>query len=210
MHTETFLERTWLVQAFVPAVVVSGPPASGKSTFAALLRERLRWPLISKDAIKEQLFDALGWRDREWSRSLSLASYAVMFSWAQELAAARMPFILEGNFRPGAHDGAFQSLTQMGVRWIQVFCTAQRSVLVRRFVERAHRASRHPGHVDLQSIDEIEAELLHAPLQPIAIQSQLLQLETTQLDSIRTAQLIEQISSAVGVYAYPDAGHNGP
>ncbi len=209
MHTETFLERTALVQQFISAIVISGPPASGKSTFAASLRERVRWPLISKDQIKEQIFDVLGWQDRQWSQSVSLASYALMFSWARELATARMPFMLEGNFRPGAHDGAFRSLTQMGVQWIQVFCTADREVLVHRFAERAGSTSRHPGHVDLQSVSEIEAELLSTPMQPIAIDGELLHLDTTQLDDARVAQLIERISNTVSVYAYPDARHTG-
>src|SRR4051794_10844242 len=42
------------------AVVVSGIPASGKTTLARQLALALELPLVSKDVIKEALFDALG------------------------------------------------------------------------------------------------------------------------------------------------------
>ena len=41
-------------------VIVTGPPASGKSTLARQLATYLVWPLISRDAIREQAFDANG------------------------------------------------------------------------------------------------------------------------------------------------------
>ncbi|MBE8523062.1 AAA family ATPase [Amycolatopsis sp. H6(2020)] len=52
-----------------PAViVVSGPPAVGKSTLARELATRLTLPLLSRDAIKEALFDTLGYGDRLQSK----------------------------------------------------------------------------------------------------------------------------------------------
>ena len=41
-------------------VVVSGLPASGKTTVGRVLSEGLSLPLIDKDAILEALFDSLG------------------------------------------------------------------------------------------------------------------------------------------------------
>lgn len=40
-------------------VIVSGPPASGKTTMAAPLAEQLRLPLIAKDTIKDALMNML-------------------------------------------------------------------------------------------------------------------------------------------------------
>jgi predicted kinase len=41
-------------------LIVSGAPASGKSTLAGALAEVFGYPLLSKDTLKESLFDSLG------------------------------------------------------------------------------------------------------------------------------------------------------
>src|SRR5262249_58176789 len=51
-------------------VVVTGPPASGKSRLAEELAESLGLPLVTKDGIKETLFDTLGPGDQAWSSGL--------------------------------------------------------------------------------------------------------------------------------------------
>jgi 2-phosphoglycerate kinase len=49
-------------------VIITGPPAAGKTTLGRQLAGALSLPFIHKDGIKEILFDVLGWRDRAWSR----------------------------------------------------------------------------------------------------------------------------------------------
>jgi tRNA uridine 5-carbamoylmethylation protein Kti12 len=57
-------------------IIVTGRPAAGKSTLAKWLGQRLDMPVLSKDGIKEILFEELGWHDREWSKRLGRASLA--------------------------------------------------------------------------------------------------------------------------------------
>ena len=63
-------------------VVVTGIPASGKMTLATALSAQARWPLISKDVVKEALFDERGTGDLEWSQRLGRAGHVVMYSLA--------------------------------------------------------------------------------------------------------------------------------
>ncbi len=51
-------------------VLVTGAPGSGKTTLAMPLARHLGLPLITKDTIKEALFDTLGTGDHTWSQRL--------------------------------------------------------------------------------------------------------------------------------------------
>lgn len=79
-------------------ILVTGIPAAGKSTMAGVLAERLGLPVISKDAIKEILFDHVGFRSRAEKDSLGIASMQIMYYVAGQLMKAGQPFILENNF----------------------------------------------------------------------------------------------------------------
>jgi predicted kinase len=91
-------------------LLVTGLPASGKSTVARLLARRYGAPLIAKDAIKEPLFDVLGADSAAHSRKLSDASFAVMFALTRDLLAAGVSVVLEGNFRAGEHEDALRTV----------------------------------------------------------------------------------------------------
>lgn len=41
-------------------IIVAGMPASGKTTFVNKLSKALGYPVLEKDAIKEELFDVIG------------------------------------------------------------------------------------------------------------------------------------------------------
>jgi len=83
-----------------PIIIVTGHPATGKTTLANILAQELVLPLIWKDSFKETLAEALGWSTDEWSRKLSVASWALLYQQVEILAKAGVPFIAEGNFEP--------------------------------------------------------------------------------------------------------------
>jgi predicted kinase len=62
-------------------ILVSGAPGSGKTTLARKLAEAIGFEMISKDAIKEALFDVLGpLEDDPRTRKLSRAAMAVLWA----------------------------------------------------------------------------------------------------------------------------------
>ena len=165
-------------------IVVTGLPCTGKSTLAARLRERTGWPLLAKDDFKERLFATLGVHDREWSRSLSKASYELMFHLADELLGSQQPVIMEGNFRAVEHNATFtRLLAQRAVQTVQVFCSAKADVLQARMQARASTATRHPGHKDQGSLAELQAEAAAGTFVPL--RSTL----TTQLATLHNYRL---------------------
>jgi predicted kinase len=84
-------------------VVVTGAPGPGKTTVAQALAAELELPLVTKDDVKEALFDALGTGDREWSRRLGRAAYDVLFVMARRLLEAGTSCVLESNFSTEDH-----------------------------------------------------------------------------------------------------------
>jgi predicted kinase len=160
-------------------IVIGGLPASGKSKLAERLRARLRWPLLSKDVYKEMLFDTLGIGDRDWSRRLSKAAYALLFAEADRLLDCGQSYIIEGNFRWAEHRQRFDDLAARNAQFIQVACRADPSVLVERFRLRAQSGQRHPGHVDIESLSEIESELLMAVQRALPLGAPVVECDTT-------------------------------
>ena len=149
------------MEAPAPALVlVTGPPAAGKTSLARPLARALGMPLLSKDDVKEILFDALGWSDRAWSRKLSDAAYEVMFHLAEAELAAGRSVMLEANFRLEAANRLAQLPRH---RVLQVHCTADRAILMSRLLHRADQPVRHPGHVDSETLGEIEQMLDKRP-----------------------------------------------
>jgi predicted kinase len=139
-------------------IVVTGLPATGKSTVGRRLAERFGMPMISKDAIKEPLLDCIGAPDAVASRLLSNASFAVLFAMTRELLGSGVDVLLEGNFRPGEHEPALMSVVQAQAanlppcRIAQVLCRVDEATRVARLQQRAADIARHPGHRDARLV----------------------------------------------------------
>lgn len=121
-------------------VVVSGPPASGKSTLAPQVAAALGLPLVAKDTIKDALMAVLGAPDVEASRQLGRAAVKAMLA-----VAAQSPVgaVIESNFYRSV---AAPELTDLPGAVVEVFCRCQADVAWKRYRSRA--GTRHPGHFD--------------------------------------------------------------
>ena len=122
-------------------VLVTGPPAAGKTTLAGPLAAELGFALLAKDKIKETLHDALGLDpDLAWSRRLGAATIELMWALAADSPAA----VLEANFWSD-HPLNGERVRALGARTVEVHCSCPIEECRRRYAARA--ASRHPVHV---------------------------------------------------------------
>ncbi len=180
-------------------IVITGLPCTGKTTFGLSLAHELRLPFINKDQIKEILFDALGWNNREWSKQLGQVSYNIMFFYAETLLGAGTPLILESNFDRNLHSQKLQNIIERtSSKAVQLQLVADGNVLIQRFRQRWDNGKRHPGHVDCDTIDELKDKLLLGRGDPLDIQGKYLEIDTTcttHVDLSSTRTIISEIIS---------------
>jgi predicted kinase len=175
-------------------IIITGLPCTGKSTLGRFLARGLSLPYVSKDGIKEILFDTLGFSDRAWSRQLGLASYALLYYFLDlELAAGRS-LIVESNFHAetaGQELGRLKS--NYDFRVVQVLCYCESSILLERFERRAASSERHPGHVEQENLEEFRAVLDSSRCDPLPIEGLVIELDTTDFTIVNYENVLRQI-----------------
>lgn len=128
-------------------ILVTGIPAAGKSFFAEYLSKYMAIPNISKDSIKEILFDTIGFTSREEKVRLNDISTRIMLYYAEQLMKCGQVFILENNFEESAKMGIYKLLNKYDYKSITAVLKGEYKVLYDRFCERNKSRERHPGHV---------------------------------------------------------------
>ena len=128
-------------------ILVTGIPAAGKSTMAKVMSEKLKLPVISKDTVKELLFDNVGFQSRTEKVKLGIASMEIMYYVASQLMKAGQPFILENNFEYSSEQGMKSLLEKYQYSVLTITLTGDYKVIYQRFLERENSPDRHRGHV---------------------------------------------------------------
>jgi predicted kinase len=130
-------------------IIVTGLPATGKSTLSCQIAARYGLPLLAKDFFKEPLLQASGTVDAARSRELSNLSFNHLFARLGELAGSGADVLLEGNFRAGEHETPLRRLPP--ARLAQILCRCDERERLMRIASRAGDPTRHPGHGDARA-----------------------------------------------------------
>lgn len=175
-------------------IIVSGPPATGKTTLAEELSKVTDFPVISKDQIKELLFDSLGWKDRAWSKKLGKAGYDLLYYLLENFLASKTSLIVESNFQRNLDSSRFNILVEKyHLRIIQIICQTDGQILFERFKKRSESGQRHPGHRDHLNYEEYQETLLKGSSEPLDIPSQIINFDTTDIEQTGYQPLFQKI-----------------
>lgn len=137
-------------------VLISGAPASGKTRLATVLAQATNLPVLSKDKIKERLFDTLGIEySDDWSRRLGHASFDLLLGLADDFARSGVPCILENAFRRDDGPILQQALGDASV--LRIHCQATPATLARRIQARIQDGTRQAAHHDRDLAEIIRA-----------------------------------------------------
>lgn len=165
-------------------VIVTGPPASGKSTVAPALARGLGLPLIAKDVIKDALLSVLPVPDVAASRQVGRASVVAMFAVA---GASPIGAVIESNLRRSL---AGDEIADLGGTVVEVFCRCDRSVALDRYRRRS--GSRSAGHFDTERTD---GEIWNPDVaEPVAGGWPVLEVDTNH--PVDLADLVRRVDAA--------------
>ena len=157
-------------------VVVTGPPASGKSSIARDLASALEIPFISKDELKERLYEVLGSGD-DVEDTVDTAALAILFSVARSNLDAGVGVLVESNFDADSDTAPFR---EIDARIVQVHCGGDTDELVRTFAERSASGDRHPGHDDApEDAADVREKIEAGCWDPLEIPGDVIRVDTT-------------------------------
>ena len=186
-------------------MLVNGVPASGKSTVARGLAQRLSYPLLALDTVKEALFGQLGTGDRDYNRKMGRASYAAIWALVSEFPRDAV-VVVDAWFGFQPIDVLRDHLRHADIAGVvEVWCHAPSDLVARRYAERC--LTRHAGHLGLEYVPELR-ELAATALptrlgalidadtsQPISWES----LAEAVVDALRTTRRKSVSGTAKGV-----------
>jgi len=172
-------------------VLVSGPPASGKTTVARPLAAALGYALLTKDDIKEALFTALEGPAGDLAFSRKIGAAAMETLWA--LAPNCPSVVLEANFRTRSVYERGKVAALVG-RVVEVHCRIPLEEASRRFAQRAREERHHPAH----ALQEISLEQLAEYAEPFGMRPVIEVNTRAPVDVRELAERIRSILEAPG------------
>jgi len=180
-------------------ILVSGPPAAGKTTLARRLAGVFELPLVNKDGIKELLFDTVGTRDYQWSQRLGRASIALLYDFTERLLAAGVSLIAESNFHSDADSARLAEMgRRQGFAPLQIHCTASADVLEERNERRRLTAERHPGHVQTPQTS-LKPHIEEGIWRPLHIEGQTVIVRTDDFKAVDYGPAYHAVRDALGL-----------
>ena len=159
-------------------ILVGGAPGAGKTTLARRLAKEIDVPLISRDDLKETLFETLGVPDRAASRALGVASFAIFFHVLDALVGKVPGVIAECNFTRGRSEAELRPLVPRS-RVMLLHCTTSRAVIAQRISARLTDRNRHPGHHDVENLPQVLEQIDAGVYDPLDLSLPILTVDTT-------------------------------
>lgn len=188
-------------------IVLTGMPATGKSTICKALAEHFGYAVVEKDAIKEELFDTVGFTCYAQKRALDHAANAVVIHVVEQILKAGGSVIVDNNFDDISGKRFSALLEQYGPKCACVFLRGDLDVLHQRYTIRDNAHARHLGHV-LQnhyppepgdSLDytmtreEFYEKFMKRGMDSFACPGGRLEIDTTDFTKVDPKQIVEQV-----------------
>jgi len=160
-------------------LVVTGSPASGKTTLAHLLANKINCPLLSRDELKEGLINTLELSHSQVDRSVDLQVYETFFETIELLLSKNISLVVEAAFQDKLWRPKLLPLLQKAAIKI-IICKADLTLIKARF---ANRLSTNPDREKFHGDQSMNAEQIASLIDhynPVKMEVPTLEVDTTQ------------------------------
>lgn len=179
-------------------IIITGSPASGKTTLANILAEKINCPLISRDALKEGLINTLNVVHTQLDKSVDLHANDTFFETIDLLVSKRISVIAEAAFQDKLWKPKLLDLLHKAEIKILI-CKANLDLIKSRFANRlSNNSGRERYHGDESMAKERFIELTKNYV-PVNIDAPTMQVDTSE--DYRPA--IEEIIHFITINSHP-------
>lgn len=124
-------------------ILVTGAPASGKSTIAEAISKHTRIRYISKDLFKIRLFERYGFTTHSEKKRLSILGESQMYDEIQQCVDTNENLIVDNNFKDFIK--IREIIKEKNVDLYCIYCDCEYELLAQRYNERIRTGNRHPA-----------------------------------------------------------------
>lgn len=192
-------------------ILITGMPASGKTTFARHLSAQLQLPMISKDCLKELMYDTIGFKSKTDKVTLSIAASEILYYFAESLMAAGASFILENNFENVQKPVLSKLIETHNYKTLTIRFVGDVRVIYKRYLNRNTSAERHGGHKTNYAWPQQDSAILNAPpsfeefvsgvnsrgIGVFSVGGEEIQVDATDFSKLSYTTLVEQVKVQV-------------
>lgn len=177
-------------------IILTGAPASGKSSIAEAVGRKLGIDIISKDKFKIELFEKYGFTSHAEKKKLSIRGEEIMYKTIEKYITQSLDLIVDNNFK---HFNAIRDIlerTSTNVDIKCIYCVADYELLARRYNERIRSGNRHPALYTLNQypvidgvskfhplITKDDVERIEQGIQEFTYGQEILELNTNNIES---------------------------
>ena len=179
-----------------------GGPATGKTTIGRRLADYYKLTYMSKDGVKEPIFEHVGCPTSVENDSplsgikIDDAAQSILMYLIETHVRADTGCLIDSTFVESHVPQLKKSLDLYNYKPIQVVCSAKKEILRKRYNNRVTQNLRHPGHLDhilADSFDEIN-EMFNIN-KPLSLDSHNFAVDTSYFKEVDFDVLIESINN---------------